>query len=100
MESRIQRVGMKYLVAFDISNSRRRGRMVKLCLATGFRVQKSVFESFLDSVQVASFENEAEKIIDPDTDSVWLYPIDARADEGVRIVGCGKRIENPAFKVL
>ncbi|WP_244263606.1 CRISPR-associated endonuclease Cas2 [Fibrobacter succinogenes] len=74
--------------------------MVKLCLATGFRVQKSVFESFLDSVQVASFENEAEKIIDPDTDSVRLYPIDARADEGVRIVGCGKRIENPAFKVL
>jgi len=49
---------------------------------------------------VASFENEAEKIIDPDTDSVRLYPIDARADEGVRIVGCGKRIGNPAFKVL
>ena len=91
---------MKYLIAFDISNSRRRGRMVKMCLSTGFRVQKSVFESFLEPMQVASFENEAEKIIDPDTDSVRLYPIDSQADVNIRIVGLGHRIDNPDYKVL
>ncbi|SHL00686.1 CRISPR-associated endonuclease Cas2 [Fibrobacter sp. UWB12] len=91
---------MKYLVAFDVCNSRRRREMVKLCLSTGFRVQKSVFESFMEHSQLERFEENAERIIDPETDSVRLYPIDSQADVGIRIVGIGHRIENPAYKVL
>ena len=91
---------MKYLVSFDISNNRRRNSMVKLCLSNGFRVQKSVFESFMDSDKVKIFETCAEKIIDPKTDSVRLYPIDSLADTQVRIIGCGKRIENPSYKII
>jgi len=91
---------MKYLVSFDVSSNRRRRSVVKLCLSVGFRVQKSVFESFMDTKQLGDFEFGVEKIIDPETDSVRVYPIDAQADAGIRIVGRGKRVENPAFKVL
>ena len=54
----------------------------------------------MDTKQLGDFEFGVEKIIDPDTDSVRVYPIDAQADAGIRIVGRGKRVENPAFKVL
>lgn len=84
---------MKYLVAFDISNNRKRSRVVKECLACGFRAQKSVFEIFLDNSCLGAFEETMLKHINPDTDSVRIYPIDKTADESLRIIGKGKRFE-------
>lgn len=91
---------MKYLLAFDISNGRRRNAVVRCCLAHGFRVQKSVFEAFMEPTQVADFEDKMLKLIDCDKDSVRIYPIDKTADESIRIVGCGKRIENVQFRII
>lgn len=91
---------MKYLISFDVSNARRRSALAKLCLSRGFRVQRSVFESYMDGSGLDDFEAKAESIIDPETDSVRVYPIDSNADARIRIVGRGRRVESPAFKVL
>lgn len=84
---------MKHLDSFDITNSKRRSRVAKECLAHGFRVQKSVFEIFLDNNQLNNFEETLLHLINPETDSIRIYPIDKTADESLRTVGNGKKIE-------
>lgn len=91
---------MKYLVAFDISNTRRRNAVVKCCLGVGFRVQKSVFEIFLESCRLGTFEESLLGMINAETDSVRIYPLDKLADSGIHIIGCGKRIENKEVRFI
>lgn len=91
---------MRRLVCFDISNGRKRRSIVRLCLYYGFRVQKSVFETFMDGEDIVTFESAVEKIIDADHDSVRIYPLDAQASEGISIIGAGKRIEQKKFEIL
>ena len=91
---------MKYLLAFDISNGRRRNAVVRCCLAHGFRVQKSVFEIFMERSNVDEFEDRMLQMIDENSDSVRIYPLDSEADQGIRIVGNGKRIEQQKFRII
>ena len=91
---------MKYLIAFDISNNKRRAAVVRQCLASGYRVQKSVFEAFLEKEQVADFEESMHGLINLDTDSVRIYPLDKVADENIRIVGCGRHIDQSVYKII
>lgn len=88
---------MKYLVTFDITNNKRRNRVAKECLAYGFRAQKSVFELFLDTNQLNLFEEAMLNHINPDTDSIRIYPIDKTADETSRIIGNGKKFKKEKY---
>lgn len=92
--------GVKYLIAFDISNNRRRRNVEKSCLSIGFRVQRSVFEAFLESSELDEFESSIKGKIDVAKDSVRIYPLDKKSDGAIRIVGVGKRIENVGYKIL
>jgi len=91
---------MKYLVAFDISNSKRRSEVVRCCLAHGFRVQKSVFETFMEQDQLCEFEERMLRLIDENRDSVRIYPLDKMADAHIRIVGNGKRIDEQKYMII
>ena len=91
---------MKYVVAFDITNTKKRNRVAKECLAHGFRVQKSVFEIFLDSKRLPQFNEIMLKLINPDTDSVRIYPLDKDNDENIQIIGTGKHIRQDSFAII
>ena len=61
------------LVIYDISEDRRRARMVKCLERYGVRVQKSAFEGFLSEKKYDSLVETATQLIDPKTDSLRIY---------------------------
>lgn len=66
--------GRHYVIAFDISDNRRRRQLIKLLLNYSYRVQYSVFEMYEKSEDARKdLEERIRKIVDPETDSVIIY---------------------------
>lgn len=63
------------VVAYDISNDRRRSRVVKILERVGVRVNFSVFECMLTDVQYARLQKEILDEIKKREDTVVYYPI-------------------------
>ena len=64
-----------WIVAYDVSNSRRRYRVARLLEGRGQRIQRSVFELWSTPAAVIDLEQQLLRRIDPSTDSVRLYPL-------------------------
>ena len=93
-----------YVVTYDISDTRRRDRVVKILEAVGHRVNYSVFECFLTDIQYRNMCNRLSPLVVGKDDQVNIYPIlfgmlctdslhssatTQRVDDGGRGVGCG-----------
>ena len=65
------------LVIYDISENKRRNRIVKILNSYGFRVQKSAFEAILKPDKYQKLIMELKQIPDI-TDSVRIYKIQGR----------------------
>ena len=61
------------LVIYDITENKRRAKMVKCLERYGVRVQKSAFEGFLTEKKYAKLADQAHRLIDPRTDSLHIY---------------------------
>ena len=61
------------LVIYDITDNRRRARMVKCLERYGIRVQKSAFEAFLTEKKYDRMVVMASGLIDPAADSLRIY---------------------------
>ena len=61
------------LVIYDITDDRRRTRMVKCWERYGIRVQKSAFEAFLTEKKYERMMELTSGLIDPATDSLRVY---------------------------
>ncbi len=68
---------MKYLVAYDITNDKRRKKLSELLEAYGIRVNYSVFEIELNATKKEKllYEIALKKLIDIKYDSVRFYHI-------------------------
>lgn len=69
---------MEILVTYDVSTEtpdgvRRLRRVATICLGFGQRVQKSVFECSLTTMQYETLEHRLLEAIDPDQDSLRIY---------------------------
>jgi CRISPR-associated protein Cas2 len=63
-------------VLYDIKKDKVRTRIAKLCKQTGlYRVQKSVFLGSLEENEKDSLRLEFEELIDTETDSVYIFPM-------------------------
>lgn len=63
-------------VLYDIKKDKVRTRIAKLCKQTGlYRVQKSVFIGSMEENEKDSLRLEFEELIDPETDSVYIFPM-------------------------
>lgn len=77
-------------VVYDIRADRTRNRIAKRCLDFGlYRVQKSVFLGDLESNRVEEIVLFSTELMDPATDSVYVFPMCRQDFERVRIVGQG-----------
>ena len=66
--------GRHFVIAFDVSDNRRRRKLTKLLLNYSYRVQYSVFEMCTKSEDNRKLlEERIRKIVDPETDSVIIY---------------------------
>ncbi len=77
-------------VVYDISKDRTRERVARRCLDFGlYRVQKSVFLGDLAPNRVEEILLFSRELLDPEADSVYIFPM-CREDFGrVRVVGQG-----------
>ena len=71
---------MMILITYDVSTETREGRrrlrrVAKTCLNYGQRVQKSVFECQVNSMEMASLKDQLLKEIDLLKDSLRIYRI-------------------------
>ena len=61
---------------YDISKNNIRRKIIKFCKNIGlYRVQKSVFLGNLESNNIDELKIQSEEIIDPLTDSVYIFPM-------------------------
>ena len=63
------------VVAYDVSDDRRRRRIVKILEKIGVRVNYSVFECMLTDAQYEKLRADIGRKIKPREDSVVYYPI-------------------------
>lgn len=64
-----------YVVAYDISDDRRRSKVVKVLESIGHRVNYSVFECMLTDIQYQSMSERLSKHIVAKEDKIIIYPL-------------------------
>ncbi len=63
-------------VLYDIKENKTRNLVAKFCKQAGlYRVQYSVFLGTLDENEKDTLQLEIEEVIDEDTDSVYIFPM-------------------------
>lgn len=66
---------MFWVIAYDIADDKRRGKVVKVLEKYGERVNLSVFECMFTSVQLEKVKKTIAQQIHPVEDSVIYYPL-------------------------
>ncbi len=75
-------------VIYDISDDKIRGKVAKLCKGLGLeRVQKSAFLGKLPANRIDECALQCEELIDPKSDSVYLFPLCSEDFRKVRTIG-------------
>jgi CRISPR-associated protein Cas2 len=91
---------MLTLISYDIVIDKQRTNVMKYLLGYGSRVQYSVFECDLTAEQFAVVQRDLARLIDPQTDSVRCYRLDAGAIQQIRIIGRGQVTTLPRYYLV
>ena len=83
---------MLVLVTYDVNTESPEGRrrlrtVARICTNYGTRVQNSVFECVVDSVQLMEMKARIGGVIDPEIDSVRYYNLGKHGRDRVEHVG-------------
>jgi len=70
----------RYVVCYDVTDNRRRNRIVKVLKAFGTRQQKSVFELVLSPSLLSDCLEQLQGNLDPGTDSLAAYRLCGACD--------------------
>jgi len=89
-----------FMICFDIRDERRLVKVSDTLENYGCRVQRSVFECFLDEVQLSKLKAKMERLIDPGEDQVRYYVICPRDVKKILIDGPGTVTIDPDFLVI
>ena len=72
----------RYVISYDVTDNRRRNRIVKVLQAFGARIQKSVFELVAAPEVLGECLDRLRPLVKPDEDSVAVYPLCRRCSAG------------------
>lgn len=85
------------VIAYDISEDRRRARVAATLQQWGDRIQRSVFVCTVTAEQLGGIELRVHDIIDPDTDSVYFFRQCAVCWGAVRVLGQATVEDSPTY---
>lgn len=85
------------VVCYDISDNKRRNKMVKLLERYLFRVQRSVFEAMLSPQKTRQLKNELESFA-KEEDNIRIYKINGFGD--VTVYGNAEKIEDEEVIII
>lgn len=75
-------------IIYDITNNKTRSKIAKACKDKGlYRVQKSAFLGTLNNNQIDELEIMCNDIINPEEDSVYIFPMCEEDFKKVRLLG-------------
>ncbi len=89
-----------YVLAYDLSDDRRRAKIARLMESLGERVQGSVFEAWLSEAELNRLLTKAKKILHEKEDSLRVYLLCAACRGKVRVVGQGKPLPPPDVVIV
>lgn len=90
-------VALTMVIAYDISEDRRRARVAATLQQWGDRVQRSVFICALDHAQLAEVTDRIGEIIDADTDSIYMFRQCAGCWQDVVVLGQATVDDEPYY---
>ncbi len=93
-------VQMRYVMAYDTPDDRRRYRLAKCLNDYGRRVQYSVFEAALSRQLFDNMVAELRALIDPRTDRVHVYPLCAACAARAVYLGTSATEERPGAEMV
>ena len=82
------------VVAYDVRDNKRRGKIAKELLNFGVRVQYSVFECNLSGQQISALKRRLTYLIKADEDSVKIYVMDKNSKNRSHAIGYGQFTED------
>ena len=82
---------MYCVVAYDITNDRRRNHVAKALLNFGQRVQYSVFECDIQRQHYVRMKDQLEKLINTEEDSVFFYHLCQHCVKKMESIGIEKK---------
>ena len=91
---------MRYLVTYDIPDTKRRTRLAKILEDFGDRVQYSVFECLLDDVLLAKMTARITSTILEAEDNIRIYTICAACEKLIKIMGRGEVIKTEDIYIV
>ena len=80
-------MALTHVIAYDISDDRRRARVAAVLQAYGDRIQRSVFVATVEDNTLREARERISQIINPDTDSVYVFRQCAPCWEAIGISG-------------
>jgi CRISPR-associated protein Cas2 len=90
-------VALTYVIAYDISEDRRRAQVAAVLQAYGDRIQRSVFLCTAESDRIAEIRSRVAGLIKPETDSVYVFRQCAACWDAVGIHGQATVADEPLY---
>ena len=90
---------MLYIIAYDVPDNKRRTKIHKMLCGFGEWTQYSLFECFLDAKELVRLRAKLQDLVDPQQDSVRLYPLCEQCKGNVETIGSKAPEEKIAFIV-
>lgn len=88
-----------YVVAYDISDDRRRTKVHRILSGFGQWTQYSLFECFVTAKERLLLRDKLDRVLEPDEDSVRFYPLCEQCLRKVKTVGGPQPEEKKLFVV-
>lgn len=89
-----------YILAYDISNDKRRAKIAKLMESVGSRVQGSVFEAWFSSTELDRVILRSMKVLNEKEDTLRIYFLCEECRGKMRVKGVGKVTEKPGLVLI
>jgi len=89
-----------YVLAYDMTDDRRRAKIARLMESLGLRVQGSVFEAYLTKSELEKLLKRAVKLMKAEEDSLRIYMLCAACREKVRTEGRGQVTPPPGVIIV
>ena len=90
-------MALTHVITYDISDDHRRSRIAAVLQAYGDRIQRSVFVCALEADLLAEVRARIADIINPDTDSVYVFRQCAACWDAVDIHGQASADGEPLY---
>ena len=90
---------MRYVIAYDVVDDRKRTRLAEVLLDYGERVQKSVFEADLKRSEVQEIVQRVSHLIAPE-DSLRFYPMCETCARGILTSGQKTQELHPSYRIV